>query len=328
MSLRNLAKRTIKSLPILRGHFRRNEECINALTTRISQLDAEVARLLEEEKKFHGLLHPPGHHYSPIVSLTEIRRREEKVFALPAAIPGIDLNEAVQLRLLDQLSAFYAELPFPERKEPGMRYYYENDWYSYTDAIVLHGMIRFLAPKRIIEIGSGFSSSVILDTNALFFQGHIECQFIDPEPERLLSLLHEGEKDRIRLIDRGLQDVDDGIFRELQENDILFVDSSHVFKTGSDVNLLLGEILSSLQRGVWIHFHDIFYPFEYPKEWVYEGRSWNEAYAIRAFLQHNDVFSIQFFTDFLAQLHKELLISRMPLCARNTGASLWLRKER
>ncbi len=124
--------------------------------------------------------------------------------------------------------------------------------------------------------GSGYSSCLILDTNELFFDNAISCTFIEPYPGRLLSLLKEEDQKHYQLIQKNLQDIELTSFKELSPNDILFVDSTHVSKTNSDVNYLLFNILPSLNSGVLIHFHDIFYPFEYPKKWVYEGRAWKK----------------------------------------------------
>ena len=262
------------------------------------------------------------------MSVEQIQGREAEVFRTVSAIPGVDLNVETQLNLLDDLSAFYAEMPFSEEETAGLHFYFANEMYSYTDAITLYCMIRHLRPKKIVEIGSGFSSCVMLDTNALFFQNAINCTFIEPEPKRLLSLLGSGKTDGLRLLRSPVQEIDPGIFSELGKNDILFIDSSHIVKTGSDVDYLFRQVLPGLQAGVWIHFHDIFFPFEYPREWVYQGRSWNEVYFLRAFLQYNEVFSIRFFSDYLAQFHRERLVAKMPLGERNTGGNLWLRKDR
>jgi hypothetical protein len=108
---------------------------------------------------------------------------------------------------------------------------------------------------------------------------------------------------------------------------VLFVDSSHVAKVGSDVNRIVIEILPALARGVWVHFHDVFYPFEYPREWVEAGRAWNEGYLLRAFLQYNRAFSVQLFPTFLARFHPDRFAGGMSPCLRNPGGALWLRKE-
>ncbi len=96
-------------------------------------------------------------------------------------------------------------------------------------------------------------------------------------------------------------------------------------KTGSDVNYILFDILPILNKGVFIHFHDIFYPFEYPKKWVYEGRNWNEDYILKAFLMYNSEFKIRLFSHYLHELHKDTF-KDMPLCYKNTGGNIWLEK--
>ncbi len=207
-----------------------------------------------------------------------------------------------------------------------MKYFFEGEirGYGYSDAI-FYCMIRYLQPKKIIEVGSGKSSCVTLDTNELFFDNSISCTFIEPYPKKLLSLLKKGDLDRIELLSQKLQDVSLNRFSDLSSGDILFIDSTHVSKVNSDVNYLFFEILPHLNRGVYIHFHDIFYPFEYPKKWIYSGVAWNEDYMLRAFLQYNNAFSIVFFNTFLAHFYEQKLRDEMPLCLKNAG-SLWIKK--
>ena len=231
------------------------------------------------------------------------------------------------MALLREFATYYKDLPFSEKRQQGFRYFFENPSYSYSDAIFLYCMMRHARPKRVIEIGAGYSSCVILDTNERFFANSIDCIFVEPYPELLLSLLKEGDRDRIKIYSEKAQDVDVDMFRALSANDILFVDSTHVSKTGSDVNRIAFEILPVLPSGAYVHFHDIFYPFEYPKEWVYEGRAWNENYLLRAFLQYNSAFEIMRFNTFLEQCHEEFFHRHMPLCLRNRGGSIWLRKH-
>jgi hypothetical protein len=187
-------------------------------------------------------------------------------------------------------------------------------------------MIRHLQPKRIIEVGSGYSSCVTLDTNELFLDNSVSCTFIEPYPQLLQSLLKEGDAEKINIVQQNLQDIGTNIFSELSEGDILFIDSTHVSKIHSDVNFIFSELLPCLKKGVYIHFHDIFYPFEYPKEWIYQGRAWNEVYLLRAFLQYNTNFEIQFFNSYLGHLHRDIFINDMPLCSKNPGTSIWLKK--
>jgi len=272
---------------------------------------------------------PPGHFYSPIPALDDIRANEQSVFDnVSKNVSGIDLCEDEQLDLLRKFKDIYSELPFHPEKSPNLRYFFENPAYTYCDAIFLYCMIRYVKPARIIEVGSGYSSCVMLYTNDLFFNGTIATTFIDPHPEVLLSLVSEEDRQKIRIIGSRVQDVDLSEFDSLEANDILFIDSTHVSKIYSDVNRLFFEILPRIREGVFVHFHDIFYPFEYPKEWIYEGRAWNEAYLLRAFLQYNSSFRIILMNTFLEHFHKDVFQREMPLCLRNPGGSIWIRKER
>ncbi len=107
--------------------------------------------------------------------------------------------------------------------------------------------------------------------------------------------------------------------------DILFIDSTHVSKIGSDVNRLIFDILPALPRGVVVHFHDIFFPFEYPLEWLYEGRAWNEAYLLRAFLSYNKSFKILFWNSYLQAKQLDALNAAYPAMAVG-GSSIWIKK--
>src|SRR5690606_3240197 len=121
------------------------------------------------------------------------------------------------------------------------------------------------------------------------------------------------------------QDIDLELFKNLEAGDILFVDSTHIVKTGSDVNYILFSILPILQKGVFIHFHDIFFPFEYPKKWVYGGHNWNETYFLRAFLMYNDHFKIRLFSHHMHTFYPETF-NEMPLAYKNIGGNIWLEK--
>lgn len=287
----------------------------------ISGLRTELDKLKIELNKLHV---PPGHYYSPTISKEDLVYRAEKIWIdPPRQIPEIELNEEMQLSLLEEFAEYYKDLPFESSFKEGLRYYYDNNMYSYSDAVFLFCMIRKSKPKRIIEVGSGFSSALMLDVNNLFCKNAIQCTFIEPYPARLNALLFENEK--INLLEKPVQDVEVSLFEDLEENDILFIDSTHVSKTGSDVNFLIFNVLPNLKKGVKIHFHDIFYPFEYPKNWVIEGkRSWNEDYLLRAFLSYNKKFKIIAFNTFLEEFHEAWFKKNMPLCMKNKGGSIWL----
>ena len=269
----------------------------------------------------------PGHFYSSVISIDDIKKRQSHIWKNIEAdgIPGIDLQTNKQIELLNSLAVFYKDLPFDAVGDYKTRYNFKNDYYSYTDGIVLYSMIRHFHPQRIIEIGSGFSSAVMMDTNELFFDNKIHLTFIEPFPERLNTLLTEKDKMQNLIIPSDVQLISLNEFKKLRAGDILFVDSTHVVKTGSDVNYILFEILPVLESGVLIHFHDVFYPFEYPKEWVFKGRNWNEVYFLKAFLMYNKQFEIRLFSHYLHQHHKEVF-REMPLSYQNIGGNLWIEK--
>ena len=128
------------------------------------------------------------------------------------------------------------------------------------------------------------------------------------------------------LMQLPLQSVDLEVFRQLHSGDFLFIDSTHVARAGSDVNYLLSDVLPALAQGVIVHIHDIFYPFEYDPAWVLEGRDWNEAYMLRAFLQYNNTFEILLFTSYLEHHHAAGLADALPEAPKNSGGGIWLRK--
>lgn len=276
---------------------------------------------------------PAGHFYSPIVSPEDIKKRESQIYPpLKNKLVGIDLKEDEQKKMFSvSFQKFYNEIPFSEEVSVTNRYHYNNKYFGHADATSLYFAIRQFKPKRIIEVGSGFSSAVMLDVNERFFNNAIKLSFIEPYPERLYSLLRNNDRDFTEVKVSDVQSVDLEYFTQLRENDILFIDSTHVSKTGSDVNYLLFDILPRLNKGVIIHIHDIFFPFEYPKEWVIYGNGrfgWNEAYILRAFLMYQVDYEIVIFNDFMQSFHKQGVLKDMPnYTAHGRGGSIYLRKK-
>lgn len=280
------------------------------------------------------LAFPPGHFASPLPDAGELDRDAARVFA-PAGpeLPGIDLAPAGQLELLRRLAPFAAELPFPDRPAAGSRYHLDNEFFPFADGAVLFALLRHLRPARVVEIGSGFSSAVMLDTNDRHLGGATRFTFVEPYPDRLLGLLAAADRDRVTILRQRVQDVPADVFAALEANDVLFIDSSHVAKVGSDVNHLFFDVLPRLRPGVVVHVHDVFWPFEYPRGWFAKGYAWNEAYLVRAFLQYNRAFAVLLFPSYLEAHHPAELLAAVPDAAKrpthapDVGAgSLWLRK--
>ena len=272
-----------------------------------------------------------GHFYSPIPSLKEVRRNQKQIFAIPRELPGIDLRDTEQLRLAEVFARdYYPDQPFLDSPTVGLSYFFQNEAFRYCDAIMLHCMLRHFRPRKLVEVGSGYSSCVTLDTNRLFLENSIECLFIEPYPDVLRNLRGAGKGDgqELNILAKRVQDVPMPVFAELESGDVLFIDSSHVSKVGSDVNHIIFNILPVLRAGVLVHFHDVFYPFEYPAHWIFNGRSWTEAYLLRSFLQFNPTYEIELFPNYLIHFHEDFFRRRMPLCLKDPGGSIWLRKTK
>jgi predicted O-methyltransferase YrrM len=267
-----------------------------------------------------------GHFYSPIADLDDIKAREESIWRSNKIMAGIEWREDSQLRLLQDFSGYVPEIGFPvEKQDNPSTYYYSNDQFPILDAEVLYCILRYFKPHQMIEVGSGFSSLVTAYVNRVHSGGSLQFICIEPYPRQFLL---DGVPGISELVVSKVQDVQMNFYDRLQEGDILFIDSSHVTKVGSDVNHLFFEVIPRLREGVLIHIHDIFLPDEYPKQWVIEeGRHWNEQYLVRAFLEFNASFEIIWASYFMAKYHGAEVKARFPRFPElGGGGSLWLRK--
>jgi hypothetical protein len=297
----------------------------------LGRIVADRDRERAQRRKLQGQLaaykrgYPPGHYYSPIPDLDDVRARELQIFDRTSPeVAGIDLRPAEQLSLVPEFARFYAEQPFADEPAGGLRYGFANAYFGYGDGLALYAMLRHLQPKRLVEVGSGWSSALALDVNDRFLDGAMQCTFLEPYPARLHELLRPADKDRARIVEQPLHAVPDEVFSDLAAGDLLFIDSTHVSRIGSDVNRLFLEIVPSLPPGVHVHVHDVFWPFEYPEEWVYEGRAWNESYLLRALLVDNDRLRVTWFNDYLGRFHADAVGQAMPWWRRNPGGSIYI----
>jgi len=274
----------------------------------------------------HGakIFAPPGHFYSPIAEPGEAAEAIARAQAWLAApgVPGVRLDREAMLDLWRELLPMFAAMPFPEAPSNGFRYGSRNDFYSGADGAVYSAMVRKFRPAKIIETGCGWSSACLVDTLERTPDLACDVTFVEPYPHRLRELLGESLS-RFRLIEKRIQDVPIAEFESLAANDILFLDSTHVLKAGSDVGYELFEIFPRLKSGVIVHIHDIHWPFEYIPRWVLEdNRSWNELYAYRAFLTHNNDWDILMFVHYVLKTAPEVWPANL-----TPGGGLWLRKR-
>ena len=268
---------------------------------------------------------PPGHYYTPKPTQEDVTARLKQPAPIGPPLE-VDLQREAQRALLEPYAVYYGDLPFQEEKSSQHRYHYHQDWFAHADGIFLFCFLRHFRPRRIIEIGSGYSSAVMLDTLEEFPHGQVDMTFIEPSPDRLLGTLKPKDKAAVTILARKVQEVDLNLFDSLKAGDLLFVDSSHVFKYGSDLQRIFFEILPRLPVGAFVHFHDIFHGFEYPADWLAKGCICNENYFLRAFLAYNDSWRIVFFNHYAALEFKDILAEKMPLCLKDIGGSIYLKR--
>ncbi|HEY2745671.1 MAG TPA: class I SAM-dependent methyltransferase [Polyangia bacterium] len=243
----------------------------------------------------------PNHFYFPI---PDTRTLDDRLWEERSELPGIDMRAPAQLQLLSELAAgFRAEYDALPRTPTGVahEYHLDNGLFGPVDAEMLYAMIRKLAPKRIYEVGSGFSTYLAAQAvrkNEADGKTRSELVAFEPYPNPVLAA---GVPGVTRLERIGAQQIPLSTFAALEENDILFIDSSHIVKIGSDVNYLILDVLPRLRPGVVVHIHDIFLPFEYPKSWVKDSRTFfNEQYLLQAFLAFNGAFEVILAGSYLA----------------------------
>ncbi len=268
----------------------------------------------------------PGYHGSTIPSIKQVEKNNNNIYGvLSIGNDGIQLNEGNQQLLLQVFADYYKDFSPSMNLTNGKLYHYNNTLYGFNDAFILYCMLRHFKPNQIIEVGSGYSSALMLDTAAELLL-NTQFTFIDPYSKTIMDVINRNPVGEYKLLRKEVQRINLETYTILEANDILFIDTSHVVKIGSDLSTLFFSVLPSLKKGVIIHIHDIWYPWEYPKSMIKEGRAYNEIYFTRAFLQYNSSFEIIFFSSFLESRQKKFIIDNMPGYFKDSGKSLWLRK--
>lgn len=263
-----------------------------------------------------------SHYYEPLFQPEQLRyslRRDRN-------LPGLDLNVEGQLALLEQFH-FNEELNrIPKEQQGQLQFFYRNGAFNSGDAEFLYNLIRLKKPRQIIEIGSGYSTMM---ANQAVQQNKQEdevyqCRHVCIEPYEMPWL----EKLPVEVIRERVEVVKPKLFQGLQENDILFIDSSHMIRPQGDVLFEFLEILPILQPGVLVHVHDIFTPKDYLDPWVLEEvRLWNEQYLLEAFLSLNPHFRVVGALNYLHHQHYEALKAKSPaLYPEREPGSFWIQR--
>ena len=223
--------------------------------------------------------------------------------------------------VLDLVDSYREELCAiaPDAPAPGPRWL--QDWFPALDGAVLYALVRHHRPARIVEIGSGHSTRFI--ARAIVDGGlNAEVTAIDPAPRAAIDSLP------VTIIRQPIQRVDPGVVGAFAPGDFLIIDSSHILMPGSDVDIIVNDIMTQLPVGTLIHIHDIFLPNPYPPSWAWRG--YNEQTAIAAMIgpgaPYVPIFASHYARNRFAERLESSVINDLP---RPTGAfesSLWLRK--
>lgn len=271
---------------------------------------------------------PPGHFYSPLPDTRELAWRSNTVWPdAPLVLPGVEWHAEEQVAFCDHVLAKQERLLFALDEIDDRTYFTRNAQYPVLDAWVLEGMLRDARPRRMIEVGAGFSTRVTARVNRECFGSGMTFTCVEPYPIPGLADIPGVSEVRVEPV----QNTPLELFDELGENDVLFIDTSHVAKAGSDVVWIYQQILPRLRPGVIVHLHDIFLPAEYPRGWVLDGWGWNEQYVVAAFLAFNDAFRVRLGVHYLL-LHEPDALRRAAPGFREAehaargGAALWLQR--
>ena len=249
----------------------------------------------------------PIHYYEPLPDFRSITTEQ---ITQRSTYPGIDFRWEQQLAIVDELAEYCDEI-----RE--LEFDFNNGYFGGFDAAVYYAVIRHLQPNRIIEIGGGYSTQIAAKALAANRKGSLVC--IEPYPERL-----NGSD--VELIQKRVEEMNVDFFSSLEANDILFIDSSHTVKFRSDVCFEFLEILPRLARDVWVHVHDIFFPHDYPAEWLIDRRlALNEQYLLEAFLSFNKNFAPQLANYWLCLEHNEAAARVWPK-ADTHASSFWMKR--
>jgi predicted O-methyltransferase YrrM len=265
-------------------------------------------------------------YYSPVPDLTLLGG---EVWTRRSPLGGLDLaTDAAIDRVERELAPLIAELDLPVQ-DPGRpgTFFLHNGGFGPVDAELLYGMIRAGRPRRVVELGSGYSTLLIaLATAQNADDGTATTHEVFdpfPRPHILGDALAASKLTALSATDVPLE-----VFATLESGDILFVDTTHTVKLGGDVNHLILDVLPILRPGVIVHFHDIFLPWEYPRPWFEEMHwYWAEQYLLQAFLAYNHDFEVILPAHALARDHPERLAASIPaFTAEVAPGSMWIRR--
>lgn len=282
--------------------------------TRASRLRSTAGRVLRAAAAAAGQDLVKRQYYSPI---PRVEGLPDEFFSNPSLLPGIDFDTTRQLEYLRSHETWLAELHPP----PG---FFDNIMYKPLETELLYATIRRREPSRVIELGSGFTTLVIAEAMRENAEAGKPGEYLvyDPYPRSFVRAGVSGVSE-LRAVSAADAPVED--FAALREGDVLFVDSTHTVKQGSEVNHLILDVLPTLAAGVCIHFHDIFLPYEYPRPYAEAGLYFAEQYLLQAFLALNPSYRVLFGSHAIAKTHAAEVSEMVPsFSSESDPTAFWI----
>lgn len=262
----------------------------------------------------------PTDFYSNTPSIAEIESSYEYTSTEAPYRSEALFDHALLTQTLAELSQYSLEFnpAVAGNEETSETFFWANSQFSYSDAMSYYCFIRRLKPKRIVEIGSGFSTLVAVEALQQNESGSIVC--VEPFPRPFLQ-----RNPNLSLIQKKAQQIDpDFLNHSLQDGDILFIDSTHTVKTGSDCLHIYLRLLPYIKRNIYVHVHDIYLPFGLPMEWLLEKQVfWTEQYLLLALLTDNPKAKVIYGSAYHHSFNREALDQMMHGRCLSGGGSFW-----
>jgi predicted O-methyltransferase YrrM len=299
------------------------------------ELVRRAAAVPFERWEEHGWHLTPNHFYSPV---PDTRRLPDTLWQKESELPGIDMRDEEQLAFLHEVVERFGDelngLPRNQADAAAGGYFVDNGAFESVDGELYYAMIRANRPAQVLEIGAGWSTLLALQAlranRAEGAEGRLLT--VEPYPYEFVRAAVGSEPEAAELRDVPVQDLPLTVFEALGPGDILFIDSSHVLRIGSDVQYEFLEILPRLRAGVLVHVHDVFLPGEYPRDWVLgpEHRFWNEQYLLQAYLADNSRSTVVWGSSWMHRRHPEELENAFASYDRRSRfpGSFWFRRSR
>lgn len=261
--------------------------------------------------------------YSSTPSVSEITDSYEYVESLPPYLNEVLFNQKLLHEGLEELIEFCEDFNPPENGDEDNCdcFFWKNSQFSYSDAMAYYAYIRLIKPKTVFEIGSGFSSLIALEALKKNGAGELKC--IEPFPRPFIKTF--GNQGQIDLHQLRAQDLTPELLNKiLSDGDVLFIDSTHTIKTGSDCLHVYLRLLPFINKKIYVHVHDIFLPFGLPQEWLLNKQIfWTEQYLLLALMIDNPRVTILYGSAYHQHFNKDMLDKLMYGRFPSGGSSFW-----